>query len=370
MIYRNTIFVRTQKYLLVFLVFFIAFGNIFSQKTPEQDKIISVERIWDRAGHNAFTDLVYFDDMFYCVFRESATHKPDQNLDCIINGSIRIIASKDGQNWTSVAHLFKKDTDLRDPKLSVTPDNRLMLLVGTSIYEGINLKKTQGKVCFYDVESKEFSQLQNISIDKNIRTKRDWLWNITWHNGTAYGVVYQSSKNKLNSWSAHLVKSTDGINYEYVSSLKVANSPTEADIKFLSGGEMVIIVRGTPGAIGVSSAPYKKWDWNSLPVKLGGPEFVVLEDNSLILATREYNPGNANRTIIAQVSLSGDFKKILTLPSGGDTGYAGMVIKDSILYISYYSSHEGQTSIYIANREKGVGKSCVYLAQVWTDRLK
>jgi len=358
-----------QNIFLALIIVFISSSNIFSQKTQEQDKIISVERIWDRAGHSAFTDLVYFNDMFYCVFRESATHKPDQNLDCIINGSIRIIASKDGQNWTSVAHLFKKDTDLRDPKLSVTPDNRLMLLVGTSIYEGINLKRTQGKVCFYDVESKEFSQLQNISIDKKIRTERDWLWNITWHNGTAYGVVYQISKNMLNSWAIHLVKSNDGVQYEYVTSLEVSTSPNEADVKFLADGKMVIIVRGAPGAIGVSSAPYKKWDWNPLPVKLGGPEFVVLEDNSLICATREYNPGNANRTIIAQVSLSGDFKKLLTLPSSGDTSYAGMVIKDGVLYISYYSSHEGQTSIYTANSEKGVGKSCVYLAKVWTDRL-
>ena len=363
-------FTLFHRCFVAFLILFIFSGSVFSQKTPEQDKIISVERIWDRAGHSAFTDLVYFNDMFYCVFRESATHKPDQNIDCIINGSIRLIASKDGQNWVSVAHIYEKDMDLRDPKLSVTPDNRLMLLMGSSIYEGTDLKKTQGKVCFFDVDTKEFSQFQNINIDKKIRTERDWLWNITWHNGTAYGVVYQISKNRLNSWAAHLVKSNDGVQYEYVTSLEVSTSPNEADVKFLSDGKMVIIVRGAPGAIGVSSAPFKKWKWNPLPVKLGGPELIVLEDNSLVCATREYNPGNANRTILAQVSLSGDFKKLFTLPSGGDTSYAGMVINNGILYISYYSSHEGQTSLYIANREKGAGKASIYLVKVWADRLK
>ena len=362
-------FHNNQKLFLVLLIVFISIPKGFSQSTPEQEKIISVERIWDKAGHSAFTDLVYFNDMFYCVFREAATHKPSQNLDHIVNGSIRMITSKDGQNWTSVAHLFKKDTDLRDPKLSVTPDNRLMLLMGTSNYEGIELKSTQGKVCFFNVENNQFTQLQNISIDQKIRTGKDWLWNVTWHNDTAYGVVYQISKNKLNSWSIHLVKSTDGINYEYVTSLEVATSPNEADVKFLSDGKMVIIVRGAPGAIGVSSSPYKKWSWNPLPVKLGGPEFIILEDNSLICATREYNSGNANRTILANVSLSGDFNKILTLPSSGDTSYAGLVIKDGVLYISYYSSHEGQTSIYTANSEKGVGKSSIYFARVWADQL-
>jgi len=359
-----------QKLLILLLVSFFYTNSCFSQQTPEQEKIISVEQIWDRAGHNAFTDLVYFKGLFYCVFRESATHKPSQNLDHIINGSIRMIASKDGQNWTSVAHLFEKDIDLRDPKLSVTPDNRLMLLMGTSKYEGVKLISTQGKVCFFDSKSKEFSQLQNIYIDKKIRTKRDWLWNITWYNGMAYGVVYQISKNNFNSWSTHLVSSQDGINFEYVCSLEVATSPNEADVKFLSNGKMVIIVRGAPGAIGVSSAPYKKWKWNPLPVKLGGPELIVLKDNDLVCATREYNPGNANRTILAKVSLSGDFEKILSLPSSGDTSYAGMLIKDGILYISYYSSHEGQSSIYTANSEKGIGKSSIYLAKVWVDRLK
>ena len=92
-----------QKLFLELFIIFIFSGTVHSQKTPEQDKNISVERIWDRARHNAFTDMVHFNGVFYCVFRESATHKPDQNIDCIINGSIRMIASEDGQNWTSVA---------------------------------------------------------------------------------------------------------------------------------------------------------------------------------------------------------------------------------------------------------------------------
>ena len=362
--------ITIKRLLLALFIVLILSGSVFSQKTPEQDKIISVDRIWDRAGHNAFTDMVHFNGVFYCVFRESATHKPDQNEKCIINGSIRMIASKDGQNWASVAHIYEKDVDLRDPKLSVTPDNRLMLLLGGSIYEGTKLKSTQGQVTFFNPVSKDFTQPQSISIDKKIRTGRDWLWNVTWYDGTAYGVVYQGANNKLNSWTTHLVKSQNGIRYEYVSSMEISTNPNEADVKFLTDGKMVVIIRGSPGAIGVSSAPYKKWKWNPLPVKLGGPELVVLENNSLVCATREYNSGNANRTILAHVSLSGDFKKILTLPSGGDTSYAGMVLKDGVLYISYYSSHEGQTSLYMANREKGVGKSCIYLAKVLADRLK
>ena len=41
-------------------------------------------------------------------------------------------------------------------------------------------------------------------------------------------------------------------------------------------------------------------------------------------------------------------KPLLRLPSGGDTSYPGMVWHNDQLWISYYSSHEEKTSIYLA----------------------
>ena len=38
----------------------------------------------------------------------------------------------------------------------------------------------------------------------------------------------------------------------------------------------------------------------------------------------------------------------LNLPSRGDTSYPGRVWHDDLLWLSYYSSHEGKTSIYLA----------------------
>ncbi|MGW8178432.1 MAG: hypothetical protein ACWGQW_06660, partial [bacterium] len=39
---------------------------------------------------------------------------------------------------------------------------------------------------------------------------------------------------------------------------------------------------------------------------------------------------------------------LLTLPSGGDTSYPGLVWNEDTLWVSYYSSHEGRTCIYLA----------------------
>ena len=44
----------------------------------------------------------------------------------------------------------------------------------------------------------------------------------------------------------------------------------------------------------------------------------------------------------------GTLSEALRLPSGGDTSYAGLVWHDEMLWVSYYSSHEGKTSIYLA----------------------
>ena len=42
------------------------------------------------------------------------------------------------------------------------------------------------------------------------------------------------------------------------------------------------------------------------------------------------------------------YKPVAKLPSGGDSSYAGLVFYDGLLWVSYYSSHEGSTSIYLA----------------------
>jgi hypothetical protein len=37
---------------------------------------IIIEQIWNRADHNAFTDLEYYKKHFYCSFREGNGHLP------------------------------------------------------------------------------------------------------------------------------------------------------------------------------------------------------------------------------------------------------------------------------------------------------
>ena len=52
--------------------------------------------------------------------------------------------------------------------------------------------------------------------------------------------------------------------------------------------------------------------------------------------------------MVARAGVPGASDELLSLPSAGDTSYAGAVISGDRLLVSYYSSHEGRTSIYLA----------------------
>ena len=329
-------FFKTHFQIFAFLLLPVI---VSAQNTPEHDAILSVERIWDRAAHNAFTSLIDFNGTLYCAFRESSGHVSD------INGSIRVIASEDGQNWHSVAHLYEQGIDFRDPQLSVTADDRIMLNIGGSVYTAGKLTSMSPKVSFSNKEGKSFSKAQNITLDPAIHTGTDWLWRATWHKGNVYAGVYQPKKEK----SVQLVVSDNGIDYKFVTTFDVIEG-NETTLRFNKNDEMIAVVRRGGrhnGAIGVSAPPYENWKWNALEERLGGPDLIILDNDIMLCATREYLPSK-EQTIITRVELNGKTTKLLTLPSAGDCSYPGFLMQDDTLLMSYYSSHEEKTAIYLA----------------------
>ena len=72
-----------------------------------------------------------------------------------------------------------------------------------------------------------------------------------------------------------------------------------------------------------------------------------LPDGRLAACVRLYDGGA--RTSLAWIErATGNLTEFQKLPSGGDSSYAGLVWHENLLWVSYYSSHEGRTSIYLA----------------------
>jgi hypothetical protein len=303
-------------------------------------KLLSVKKISDAAPHSAFTDLIRFNNQWFCTFRESQAHVGG-------NGKIRVLTSTDGDDWKSAALLEEDGIDLRDPKLSITPDNRLMLTIGGSVYKEKKLVERQPRVSF----SKDGSTW---SAPQRVLEKSHWLWRVTWHKGKAYGMDYHSSKGNPESVLT-LVESTDGINFKPLQDFEIPSNPNESTARFATNDDCIILARreGTPkdrkdnhAWIGTAHAPYNKWSWHDAGMSVGGPNFIILPNGEMIASGR-MNPGKQAKTFVGHMTKT-SVTPDLVLPSGGDCSYPGMVWHDNKLWVSYYSSHEGKTSIYLA----------------------
>ncbi len=299
-------------------------------------ELVSVEKIWDDAPHNAFTDLLHRRDRWYCTFRESNGHVGG-------DGRVRVLESIDGRTWGPVALIAEEGIDLRDPKLSITPDGRLMIVAGGSVYRGTKtLMGRQPRVMFSE-DGRQWTT------PKRVLDEGEWLWRVTWHEGKAYGASYSTGPGDGGDWGLKLFASADGLNYDHVTRLDVPGRPNETTLRFLPDGEMIALVRREEGNgmawIGTSRAPYREWTWKPTEHRIGGPNFLRLPDGSLWAAGRSY-PGGP-KTVLARMT-PGSYEPALILPSGGDTSYPGLVWHDGLLWISYYSSHEGKSAIYLA----------------------
>ncbi|HEX3871804.1 MAG TPA: hypothetical protein VHV77_15275 [Pirellulales bacterium] len=245
--------------------------------------------------------------------------------------------------------LAEEHVDLRDPKLSITPDDRLMVNMGASYYHDTERYRIESRVAFCDSSDGKFTAPQKVMLPESILTDFDWLWRVTWHDGWAWGAVQQvPQKNKR---SLHLVRSRDGVTWEHVSAIPLS-SPTETTLRFLSDGTLAAMIRHTNpklGYLGLAPAPYTEWKVIETNKPLGGPNFVELPSGAWLAGSREY--GKTNTTALWGFDLkAAKFRDLLTLPSAGDNSYPGFVIDAAAdrMLMSYYSSHEEKTAIYLA----------------------
>lgn len=334
---------------LIYIVCFIFM--VSSQANAQQDEeTTQLKRIWDRAPHNAFTDIIYFKQYLYVVFREGDGHIP--NKDNTGNGKIRILSSTDGEFWESAGLIELPGVDLRDPKITFTPKKRLMILMGGSKYENGELQSINTYVSMSDSNGKRFSDPEPVELPEEIASDFNWLWRVTWYNKVGYGVVYQSNVDGEKGKSkAFLVQTNKGTEYELVTELDIDGNPNEATVRSMGGGELGILVRrgggDKLGMLGTSKAPYTDWTWEKLDFQLGGPNFEMIPIDKIIIGTRRYSE-EGNYTALMLGKKNEPFKEVMRLPSGGDNSYVGMFSIAGFIWLSYYSSHEGKASIYYA----------------------
>lgn len=303
-------------------------------------KLLSCNLIWNQAPHNAFTDLVRFNGRWYCAFREGETHISD-------DGKLRILESSDGKSWCSVALLSHPDGDLRDADFSVTAEGQLLLLGAVRLLEPLDGCRHRS-LSWLSADGRHWSDAFCCP-ETGLGT---WRWSASWHDGQGYSVAYTGRDRE-----GALYSTSDGLRWQLVRQQFFPEPDTyanEASLIFDEDATAWCLLRrdrgNAQGWLGHASPPYLDWQWQALNCHVGGPKLLRLTDGRLVAAVRliNFEEKTATTALCYIDSATGEVQTLLTLPSGGDTSYAGLVEYASELWVSYYSSHEERTAIYLA----------------------
>jgi hypothetical protein len=248
-----------------------------------------------------------------------------------------------------MASISLEGYDLRDAHVCVTPGGRLMLVGGAAPRERDNQSAPTGAFVSFSEDGRKWTNPQ-IAVEPG-----RWLWRVTWHKGKAYGVSYTAGPGDR---YLDLLVSDDGIHFEpHVARLFEQGRPGEVTLRFDSDGTCYALVRrdryeaeSTSAFLGISKPNYTQWQWKDLGAdfnSFGGPNFIQIPGGHWLAAGRMHDGGSHTALCYLDIE-NGAMTRLLKLPSGGDTSYPGLVWHNDMLYMSYYSSHEAKTSIYLA----------------------
>ncbi len=308
-----------------------------------------VPQTWDIANdgmHNSNTDMIGWQGQFYIAYVSSPYHFGNDL------SVLHVKRSGDmGRTWEEVEQFNPPGEDIRDPKFAVI-GNRLFIyaLKNTSFVAEPYLS-----VYSYTENGNDWTDFQTVDgLD-------GWLF---WRPKTQDGVTFYNAAYWWEHGKSVLLKSTDGIQWEIVSTIHEGGRNDETEIEFLPDGRLLATARleygtgegifGDPRGstlITVAEPPYTAWPAGvqSLVTRLDGPYIFSYHDRVYAIGRFQPNPGKAGpltdqgsclarkRTSIFEVRQTG-LAYLTDLPSDGDTSYVGLVLDGDTAYASYYTS--------------------------------
>ena len=302
--------------------------------------LLSIREVWNSGLHSAFTDVALLNNRFYIAFREAPAHNPSEG-----NGSIRVISFVENGPVIQNAHL-KLNSDLRDPKLLIIGDNKIFVT-----FAGISSSPT-AKVTNYiaNLDTGEITVLDN--------SLESWLWRLSSIDSKLIGFSYY-----VNSLPTDPVKGlivTADENFLILQKFESAVSG-ECTIRQSTSYKVYAVCRQRDNSMKIGymeNLDLHQFRWSNIDPAIGGPNFLILNDEVGLISGRFYGHRGL-RTAIGSLSLkNGKIKELLRLPSGGDTGYPGLILRKDILYVSYYY------------QPTGVATTNIYFAKIKVDILK
>ena len=338
--------------------------------------------IWDKKTRVELTDIIRFQDTWYCGFREADQHGWDVGQR---PGKVRIIRSKDTEQWESVALFSWEGADLREPRLAVTAEGALMADVSVTFRHGDRSATTDTEpsvfrqtVTWLSPDGERWSSAY--ACPTGVNTCR---WATTWHDGMGYGVgkigkdrsgtLYRTRDGK--TWrvllkdmvtrfdprasadEATLAFDDEGVAYcmmrDAIPRAKLGGVVRDSDGHHVKKGEGHKTIGADLPMLGIGKPPYyQEWEWKELTVDygaehggprpaeevfrapFGGPDIIVLSDGRLVAAARMLGPGRDDGHIT--LFTVDPEKALLTLVDEcTGTTYGGILEHDGKVWVSH-----------------------------------
>ena len=319
---------------------------------PNQAKVDSdiVVASWDIANdgmHNSNSDMIEWQGKFYLSYISSPYHFGSEKSILHVK-----VSADQGHSWDEMNTFSPAGEDIRDPKFAIV-GNRLFLyaLKNTSFV-------AEPYITVYS-HTEDGLIWTNFEIVPGLE---GWLF---WRPKTQDGITFYNAAYWYQHGKSVLLKSTDGFNWEIVSTIYEGDRNDETEIQFLADGRLLATARleysgFADGAFGdvkgatliaVSTPPYTEWTelLQSRVTRLDGPYLFTYHDRIYALGRYQPDLGHSGlltdqgsilarkRTSLFEVTTDG-LAYLTDLPSAGDTSYVGLVMDGDKAYASYYTS--------------------------------
>lgn len=311
---------------------------------------------WARAicadgRHNAFTGITSAHGRTLVTFRSAASHMSQ-------DGSVALLHSSDAQAWQAAAPARVAGLDLRDPK-PVWFQDRLWVYCGA---RGQDLALHSLRIPVSpQLEMGSPESLQGLPDGR-------WLWHVQPRGERLYGSAYWRVGK---GFAAALYTSDDGLRWRWLADFPAPGN--EAFLDFDTHGTLWVLLRNDDDActptLCSATPPYAGFDTaRPLPLSLQGPLLKRMAGGNVLIGRQWDNPGHARcRTELLWLPDGGQPEHRLTLPSGGDTSYAGWLdLAPGRALVSYYSSHaQAGAEASAAEAATGSRPRCEHPADIW-----
>jgi hypothetical protein len=317
-------------------------------------------------AHHSNTDLFKYNEKYLLVHASSPYHFASRKCRLVVR------TSTDGERWEKVAEIGVPGEDVRDPKFALINGKLFLYFLNNVSFDP-------------EPYSTSFCMSENgIHWTGPQRIKNEgWLF---WRPHTPDGKVWYVPAYWCEHGKAALFKSTDGIDWVEVGPIYNTDHIDETDISFKPDGTLMMTGRLEMDPtywgyhpeghtlIGVSEPPYTDWTLHhSYETRLDGPCLFQIGERTYAVGRRQVGGSShmgscwgRKRTSLYLV-LPDSLVFLSDLPSCGDTAYAGVVVDEDSILISYYTSPPGRDYFWLMGM---LSNSSIETARIRLDLLE